>query len=112
LFNILQKDKDIRFNFPSPTFEKTKVGDILDLIVDAKYTISDKLWEGHQRRKQIKTFVESLYIFLSTFPVMSIITALTNDMKLIQYLFLFESCKMDMCSCFVYITFNESLIYV
>ncbi len=45
-------DKDIRFNFPSPTFEKTKVGDILDLIVDAKYTISDKLWEGHQRRKR------------------------------------------------------------
>jgi DNA (cytosine-5)-methyltransferase 1 len=28
------------------------VGDILDLIVDAKYTISDKLWEGHQRRKR------------------------------------------------------------
>ncbi|VVM26269.1 DNA-cytosine methyltransferase (EC [uncultured Gammaproteobacteria bacterium] len=28
------------------------MGDILDLIVDAKYTISDKLWEGHQRRKR------------------------------------------------------------
>jgi hypothetical protein len=48
-----------------------------------------QLKQNIHRRKQIKTFVESLYIFLSTFPVMSIITALTNDMKLIPYLFLF-----------------------
>ncbi|VVM24566.1 DNA-cytosine methyltransferase (EC [uncultured Gammaproteobacteria bacterium] len=45
-------DKDIRFNFPSPTFEKTKVGDILDLIVDAKYTISDKLWKDTKEEKE------------------------------------------------------------
>ena len=27
------------------------MGDILDTNVDPKYTISDTLWEGHQRRK-------------------------------------------------------------
>jgi len=31
---------------------KTKVGDILEEYVDEKYTISDKLWAGHQRRKK------------------------------------------------------------
>lgn len=31
--------------------KKSKVGDILDKDVEAKYTISDKLWSGHQRRK-------------------------------------------------------------
>jgi DNA (cytosine-5)-methyltransferase 1 len=29
----------------------SKVGDILDSNIDSKYTISDKLWAGHQRRK-------------------------------------------------------------
>ena len=40
------------FNFPKPTMQKTKVGDILETKVPEKYTISDRLWEGHQRRKQ------------------------------------------------------------
>lgn len=44
-------DKSIQFEFPKPTKEPTKVGDILEESVDEKYTISDKLWEGHQRRK-------------------------------------------------------------
>lgn len=39
------------FKFPSPLNKETKVGDILDVSVDEKYTISDKLWAGHQRRK-------------------------------------------------------------
>ena len=30
---------------------KTKVGDILEKDVDEKYTISDRLWQGHKRRK-------------------------------------------------------------
>ncbi|EOJ9099487.1 DNA cytosine methyltransferase, partial [Campylobacter jejuni] len=30
---------------------KSKLGDILEKNVDEKYTISDKLWAGHQRRK-------------------------------------------------------------
>lgn len=42
----------IDFSFPKPLNIETKVGDILDSIVDDKYTISDKLWQGHQRRKK------------------------------------------------------------
>ncbi len=44
-------NSDIKFNFPEPTSIETRVGDILENDVDSKYTISDKLWEGHQRRK-------------------------------------------------------------
>lgn len=39
------------FPFPEPLGIATRVGDILEQYVDEKYTISDKLWEGHQRRK-------------------------------------------------------------
>lgn len=39
------------FSFPVPLGTKTRVGDILEKNVDPKYTISDKLWNGHQRRK-------------------------------------------------------------
>ena len=40
-------------DFIPPIAPKTKVcvGDILEKNVNEKYTISDKLWEGHQRRK-------------------------------------------------------------
>lgn len=38
-------------NFPKATLETTRVGTILESVVDDKYTISDKLWQGHQRRK-------------------------------------------------------------
>lgn len=41
----------LNFQFPQPLQTKTRVGDILEKEVDAKFTISDKLWEGHQRRK-------------------------------------------------------------
>jgi len=40
------------FKFPEGVFEKKILGDILDKKVDSKYTISDKLWAGHQRRKK------------------------------------------------------------
>lgn len=40
------------FNYPKPTHKKTKLGDILEKDVDEKYTISDKLYQGHLRRKQ------------------------------------------------------------
>lgn len=40
-----------KFCFPKPLDIPTKVGDILDKEVDEKYTISDALWLGHQRRK-------------------------------------------------------------
>ncbi|WP_085283313.1 DNA (cytosine-5-)-methyltransferase [Paraclostridium bifermentans] len=39
------------FKPPVAPMPKTRVGDILEKNVDDKYTISDKLWEGHQRRK-------------------------------------------------------------
>tara|TARA_B100002052_G_C15873029_1_gene595617 strand:- start:694 stop:1665 length:972 start_codon:yes stop_codon:yes gene_type:complete len=45
-------DDNINFEFPKPTYEPTRVGEILDKNVDDKYTISDKLWAGHQRRKR------------------------------------------------------------
>lgn len=48
-FNIIS---DYKFPFPCPSNEPTRLGDILEMIVDEKYTISDRLWEGHQRRKQ------------------------------------------------------------
>ena len=40
------------FKFPVPTKVKTCLGNILENCVDDKYTISDSLWEGHQRRKK------------------------------------------------------------
>lgn len=38
------------FIFPTPPKTKVSVGDILEKDVDEKYTISNKLWKGHQRR--------------------------------------------------------------
>lgn len=49
-----EEDKlDIDFNFDKLKNIKipSKVGKILDKNVDDKFTISDKLWAGHQRRK-------------------------------------------------------------
>lgn len=42
---------DVDFEFPAEPKLPTKVGDILENDVDEKYTISDRLWAGHQRRK-------------------------------------------------------------
>ena len=42
---------DIDFEFPDPINTKTRLGNILSSRVDPKYTISDNLWAGHQRRK-------------------------------------------------------------
>lgn len=44
---------DFKFSFPIPEKKTTKVGNILEVNVDEKYTISDKLYEGHLRRKQM-----------------------------------------------------------
>ena len=46
------KDNDIIFSFPKPINKETNVGFILENKVDDKYTISDKLWAGHKRRKE------------------------------------------------------------
>jgi len=42
---------DVNFSFPKPHKKKPLLGAILEDKVDSKYTISDKLWAGHQRRK-------------------------------------------------------------
>ena len=49
---IIALKKGGHFKFPTPPFAKTKVGDILEDHVGDKYTISDRLWQGHQRRKK------------------------------------------------------------
>lgn len=43
--------EDYAFPYPEPSHQKTRLGDILESDVDDKYTISDALWAGHQRRK-------------------------------------------------------------
>lgn len=48
-FNL---DDDYKFPFPEAPKTPTRVGDILQNEVDEKYTISDKLYEGHLRRKR------------------------------------------------------------
>ena len=40
------------FQFPVPTFEKTRLGNILEDDVDDRYTLTDTIWNGFQRRKQ------------------------------------------------------------
>jgi len=40
-----------QFIYPVATREKTRVGSILEENPDPKYTISDRLWDGHKRRK-------------------------------------------------------------
>lgn len=52
IYIIAFLDNSIQFTFPSPLQKDTKVGDILLQSVEDKYTISDKLWQGHQRRKK------------------------------------------------------------
>lgn len=39
------------FTFPIAPKQNIKLGDILEKNIDKKYTISDRLWAGHQRRK-------------------------------------------------------------
>ncbi|MGH2267698.1 DNA cytosine methyltransferase [Campylobacter taeniopygiae] len=50
---LKSKFKNVQFNFEDlkNIKIKSKLGDILEKNVDEKYTISDKLWAGHQRRK-------------------------------------------------------------
>ncbi|MBE9829189.1 DNA (cytosine-5-)-methyltransferase [Campylobacter concisus] len=40
------------FSFPIPPCPDVSVGNILEQNVDTKYTISNALWQGHQRRKK------------------------------------------------------------
>lgn len=50
---LWRKDVKIeKFLYPTPSKEKVTVGDILENHVPEEYTISDKLWAGHQRRRK------------------------------------------------------------
>ncbi len=50
--DIFKLPKNFTFEYPNPIYSKTRLGDILETKIDDKYTISDKLYEGHLRRKQ------------------------------------------------------------
>ena len=43
---------DYEFEYPEPNHIQTRLGDVLENNVDEKYTISDRLWAGHLRRKE------------------------------------------------------------
>lgn len=52
IYIVLWREDSIeKFDYPSPLSGTTCVGDILETNPDEKFTISDRLWEGHQRRK-------------------------------------------------------------
>jgi DNA (cytosine-5)-methyltransferase 1 len=52
IYIVAFQKKNKHFRFPTPIGLNKKVGDILENNVDEKYTISDKMWEGHQKRKE------------------------------------------------------------
>ena len=49
--DYFQIPNEYSFKYPEGEKLPTRLGDILDTSVDSKYTISDKLWEGHKLRK-------------------------------------------------------------
>lgn len=52
-FNKRKGGELVPFKFPTPSNIPTRLGDILEKKVDEKFTISDKLYEGHLRRKEM-----------------------------------------------------------
>lgn len=51
IVGFLEEEHFKHFKYPDKLNIETKLGKILEEEVDDKYTISDKLWAGHQRRK-------------------------------------------------------------
>jgi len=52
IFIVLWKEQLTKqFAYPKATHSSTRVGSILEENPDSKYTISDRLWEGHKRRR-------------------------------------------------------------
>jgi DNA (cytosine-5)-methyltransferase 1 len=52
LFIVGFLNPTVEFQFPTGTQLSTRLGDILENNVSPKYTISDRLWAGHQKRKE------------------------------------------------------------
>lgn len=52
IIGFLNKEQFDNFYFPEPIKQTIFIKDILEKEVDNKYTLSDKLWAGHQRRKE------------------------------------------------------------
>lgn len=46
------KNHNVNFEFPEILKIPTRVGDILEKNVNEKYSLSDKIWESHKRRKE------------------------------------------------------------
>ncbi|POP54567.1 DNA cytosine methyltransferase [Zhongshania marina] len=52
IYIVLWRDGEIgKFEYPKPLNVEVKVGDKLEKNPDPKLTISERLWEGHRRRK-------------------------------------------------------------
>ena len=60
----------IHFQFPTPPFTATRVGDILDTDVANKYTISDKMWHSAQKGKQgiVKKVLVLVFLYSTKAP--------------------------------------------
>jgi len=52
IFIVGFRDHGIKFNFPAGKNVQTRLGKILQKRVKGKYTISDRIWAGHQERKE------------------------------------------------------------
>jgi DNA (cytosine-5)-methyltransferase 1 len=52
IYIVLWRDGSLdNFEYPKPSGKLIRVGDVLEANPDPKYTISDRLWNGHKRRK-------------------------------------------------------------
>lgn len=72
-------DHNIDFEFPTPTGIPTRVGDILEDNVDKSYTISDKLWAGHQRRKEANKLMVKVLATVYLMKILNIQTQFLQD---------------------------------
>lgn len=52
IYIVAIHEENKEFEFPKKLNKTVLLGDILEKKVEEKYTISDKLWAGHQRRKK------------------------------------------------------------
>lgn len=50
--NYFNLSDEYDFEFPIPTYKATRLGDILEQDVDDRYTLTDAIWTGFQKRKQ------------------------------------------------------------